>query len=148
MLIRYAMTFIGTRYLFGTAPSGGDDPGAGFDCSGFASELLRAAGVLKYRDRLNAQGIYAHLRTGGEICEPRAGAFSFYGKSATEISHVGFCIAPGYMIEAGGGDETTLDTTTAARQNAFTRIRPVRFRRDFVACVMPAYPIAPTGVVT
>lgn len=131
----YALSFFGTRYFFG-----GDDPVGGFDCSGFVSELLRAAGVVPYNFRTNAQGIYAALKATAPSCEPQLGAIAFYGRTPGEIIHIAFCLDGYSMVEAGGGRADTVTDAKAITDNAFVRIRPTRFRKDFLFCVMPKYP--------
>lgn len=133
-LIAYAMQFVGTHYYWS-----GDDPLGGFDCSGFASELMRAAGVLKYNERLSSQGLFNRFERNGNYAL-KAGALSFYGKSVNEISHVGFCLDALSMLEAGGGNSTTTLVETAAAQNAFVRIRPIRYRKDYLTAIYPPYP--------
>lgn len=137
LLREYAMRLIGTPYFFG-----GDDTMSGFDCSGFVSELLRASGLESYTFRTNAQGILNALKSRGNIMPAQLGALAFYGKSPIDVDHIAFCIDEYSMIEAGGGDGTTLNLVTAIRQNAFVRIRPVRFRRDFLFTLMPEYPVS------
>lgn len=132
----YALSMIGTPYFYG-----GDDPISGIDCSGLASELLRASGVVPYNWRGNAQQIYDLLcdkHSSGDLV-PGLGAFSFYGKDGRSIVHVGFCLDEVTMIESGGGDHTTLSIEIASHQNAFVRLRPVRFRKDFFCCLKPLY---------
>ncbi len=134
ILHKYAMTFIGTRYFYT-----GDDPISGFDCSGFVCELLRACGLVPYKFRTNAQGIYEHLKASSKSCLPEFGALMFFGKSATEISHIGFCLDSDTMIEAGGGDSETISEAVASDRNAFVRLRPVGFRKDLLFTILPNY---------
>jgi cell wall-associated NlpC family hydrolase len=135
-LMAYALAMIGKPYFWG-----GDDPVGGFDCSGLCSEILRASGVVPYKFRTNAQGILNLFRTGGfPVCEPGFGALAFYGKSPNEVDHIAFCIDEHTIIEAGGGDSSTVNAARASAQNAFVRMRPVKFRKDFLFCYMPAYP--------
>lgn len=136
LLKTYALSLIGTPYFYG-----GDDPISGIDCSGLASELLRAAGLVAYNWRGNAQQIYDLLcdvhPSSGPM--PGLGAFAFFGKDGRSIVHVGFCLDHVTMIESGGGDHTTKTIEIASRQNAFVRLRPIRFRKDFFCCVTPLY---------
>jgi cell wall-associated NlpC family hydrolase len=135
LLKQYAISLIGTKYFYS-----GDDPISGFDCSGLACELMRAAGVVPYNFRNNAQGLASLMRSEGTPCHEEPGALAFYGKSLTEVSHVGFCLDDTTMVEAGGGDSTTIIDPVASRQNAFVRLRPIKYRRDFLFTVMPPYP--------
>lgn len=135
LLKTYALSFVGVRYTYG-----GDDPVSGFDCSGFVSELLRASGVEPYNFRTTAQEIYSQLHERSVPCSPQLGALSFYGKSNVAIDHVGFCLDSYSMVEAGGGTAETKTTEIASLKNAFVRLRPVRFRKDYLFTVMPKYP--------
>lgn len=139
LLKLYALSMLGTRYTYGTHASGGDDPIHGFDCSGFGSEIARAAGLVPWNYRSNAQGLYDRLSKGA-LMGARLGAFSFYGRSLKEISHVGFCLDSQTMIEAGGGDSSTITEEVAAQKNAFVRMRPILYRKDFLCTVFPGYP--------
>ncbi len=135
--LAYAERFIGTAYHFGTAPGGGDDPVAGYDCSGLVTEVLRATGDLAYGERLNAQGLHDRfkkksVRPVGAILP---GDLLFFGKGLTGIYHVAIAHGSGRMIEAGGGDSATTNDAQAAARNAFVRIRPIAMHRDLVAVV-------------
>jgi cell wall-associated NlpC family hydrolase len=135
--ILYAMSFVGTQYRWG-----GDDPIEGFDCSGFVIELLTSQGLLPYGFDTTAQGLYTHFSQadrGSIVLKPSFGALAFYGKSIKQINHIAFCLDNFRMLEAGGGDSTVRDRTTAAQKNAFIRMRPIQFRKDFVGAVMPHY---------
>lgn len=134
LLKLYALAFLGKPYFWG-----GDDPISGFDCSGFVSELLRAAGVVPYNFRTNAQGLFNHLKSISSAVQPQLGAVAFFGKNVNEITHIGFCLDSTIMVEAGGGGSATIDGEIASQQNAFVRLRPIRFRKDFLFAVMPKY---------
>lgn len=142
LLRAYALRFVGCPYRFGTAQGGGDDPVMGFDCSGLVSELLRACGVVAWNFRGSAQ-VLAGLpgtRALGPGEQPDLGDLVFFGASMTQISHVGFCLDGTTMLEAGGGDSSTTTPEAAAERNAFVRLRPIHFRKDFLGVVRLAYP--------
>jgi hypothetical protein len=44
------------------------------------------------------------------------------------------------MVEAGGGGSDTITDEVAIKRNAFVRIRPIRYRKDFQQVIMPMYP--------
>jgi len=113
---------------------------SGFDCSGLACELMRAAGYVPYNFRTSAQGLADIVRLRGEVKPPQLGSLSFYGKSYTQIVHVGFCLDDITMIEAGGGNAETLTDAIASQYNAFVRMRPITFRKDFLFTAYPKYP--------
>jgi lipoprotein Spr len=134
LLKLYALSLIGTPYFFG-----GDDPMSGFDCSGLVSEMLRAAGLVPYNFRTNAQGLFNEFKSKATPTLPALGAIAFFGKSVSEITHVAFCLDSFTMVEAGGGDSSTTTDAVASKQNAFVRLRPVKFRKDFLLTIMPNY---------
>lgn len=133
LMLDYAKRFIGKPYLFG-----GDDPVYGFDCSGLVCEILRAAGLVPYNFRTNAQGLYDFLlKLPGSHEAPlgQEGRFVFFGKSNTEIIHVGFCLDSIFMLEAGGGDSTVTNDKAASVKNAFVKIRRISYRKDYLSAV-------------
>ena len=141
LLKAYAISLLGTRYLFGTAKGGGDDPINGFDCSGFGCEWGRAAGLFPYNFRTSAQGLYETLIVNSPLHdEPELGDYVFFGKSFEQISHVGIALDDFTMVEAGGGDASTITDEIASLKNAFVRLRPIRYRKDYLGCVSPVYP--------
>lgn len=134
-LVEYAKSFLGTPYIWG-----GSSPINGFDCSGFAQWLLESIGIDPVGDQ-NAMALHNELiKKGRYIPNPAVGAFCFYGRNTTAISHVSFCISPYQIIEAGGGDHTTINAFEAAKKNACVRIRPATHRKDRTAIIMPEYP--------
>jgi cell wall-associated NlpC family hydrolase len=135
-----AMSYVGIPYKFG-----GKNPLTGFDCSGLACELLMSSGVLPHHTELNAQGLYDLLEKTGSVDRWGMGSLAFFGVDPKNIVHVGFCLDQYRMIEAGGGDHTTLLTADAAAKNACVRIRPIKYRKDFFAVVKPNY--ATIGVI-
>ena len=122
---RYAWRFVGRPYRWG-----GDDPMAGFDCSGLCIEILQSVGILPRRFDTTAHGLFHKF--------PRAGYGApgclvfWHGSVKSKIIHVEFCIGDGLAIGASGGGSRTTTTEDAIRQNAFVKIRPVA-SRDGVA---------------
>ena len=134
LLERYALSFLGLPYRWG-----GENPVTGFDCSGMIVELLKAAGTITPDFDLSAQGIWNLGGARGWTMTRGFGALAFYGKSTAQLTHVGFCLDDVYMLEAGGGDRTTVNREAAGMQSAFVRIRPINFRKDFQGCMLPVY---------
>jgi cell wall-associated NlpC family hydrolase len=130
----YAKALVGIPYIYG-----GSSPLVGFDCSGLVLELLMAVGLWKPGTDATAQGIFNHFTALGRVATSSAdlGALAFYGKSIAAITHVGLCLNDQLMIEAGGGDSTTVNREAAVRRGACVRIRPIKARRDLVAVVVP-----------
>lgn len=135
-LVIYAFSFVGVHYKFG-----GNNPLDGLDCSGYVNEVLKASGLLRYNVDYTAQNLYDFLSipdVGVSLSEPRAGAVSFYGSDG-KINHVGFCVDNRMMLEAGGGSAQTLTKDDARVANAFIKLRPIKYRKDLVAIILPNY---------
>jgi len=124
-----AMSLIGTRYKWG-----GDDPMDGFDCSGFVLELLKSAGLAPSKVDMSAQQI--HDTFPNQVSDPQLGDLAFYG-NAGKIIHVGFCLNAKQMVEAGGGGSHTNTLADATRDNAYIRVRPIKYRADFMCVTRP-----------
>lgn len=141
LLIQYAMQFVKTPYAYGDkSPVLG-----GYDCSGFVCEVLRSAGLVGNKEVLSAQMLFDRFNNNGTHGIRAAGVLSFYGESVTKISHVAFMIDPYRILEAGGGDSSTLKPEDADSRNAMVRIRLVSYRGDLVDTIKPRY--APIGLV-
>jgi len=135
-LEEYAMRFIGTPYRWG-----GDDPMAGFDCSGFVQELLASVGMDPSGDQ-TAQALFDYfLNSSNRNPPPCRGVLCFYGRSAREITHIAWMINSLQVIEAGGGGSKTTSLEAAIAQNAFIRLRHYLHRKDLVAMLLPEYPV-------
>lgn len=132
ILYDYALRFVGVPYRWG-----GDDPMAGFDCSGLVGELLKSVGLVGRTFRENAAGLH-RMYIASPTSLPDLGALAFFG--VPEISHVGFCLNPDLMLESGSGTAETTSLEVAERQNAFVRVRPIKSRKDFIGCFFPPYP--------
>lgn len=132
VLYDYAISTLWRPYVYG-----GDDFNS-LDCSGLVLELLMSVGVWPNKEDTTAHGLWNHFSK-FRVDTPGFGCLSFYGKT-TDIAHVGFCLNEKLMIEAGGGTSKTKTAEDAARQNAWVRVRPIRFRSDLVGFVLPPYP--------
>lgn len=131
-LYDYAMSFIGRPYYWG-----GCTPMTGFDCSGFVLELLKACGLIEPKKDLTAQNIWSSFM---DKNQPSFGALAFYGRDASNITHVGFCLDDSTIIEAGGGGVDTTTLQRAVERQAFIRLRPIYYRKDFLLTTTPPYP--------
>lgn len=132
-VIAYAFKFIKVPYKWG-----GNTPISGFDCSGLICEILKAFDILHRGEDLSANDLYWRLtKSFGPAPYTERGVILFFGTSIEQITHVAIAISDKFMIEAGGGDSTTVNLKMAEMKNAFVRIRPVR--RDLVGRVMPRY---------
>lgn len=133
-IVDYAMKFIGCPYIWGGNGTG--KCAGGFDCSGLVVECLQAFGIIPQID-LTAQGIYDILYNQLIWSAPgkgkeKAGDILFFGKDAEHITHVAICIGDGLMVEAGGGSSKC---KTAATSTGMVRVRPISWRKDWVAAL-------------
>jgi cell wall-associated NlpC family hydrolase len=131
--IDYAKSFLGTPYVFG-----GNNRLTGIDCSGFVCEVLRSAGVIGSED-LSAQMLFDKFMETTRMQVEKAGSIAFYGKDTAHITHVAFHIDRYRVIEAGGGDSTTHSFEDARARGAMVRMRPYKYRKDYLCSLMPIY---------
>lgn len=132
-----ALHHVGAPYLWtgkgmvrwtpeGLKPNGYGLPA--FDCSGLVTCALVEAGGPDWRATHNAAAMFAALDaapTGWEL-----GALRFYGP-AHRPTHVALSLGNELVLEAGGGDSSTVSLEIARRANARVRVCFER-RRDFV----------------
>ena len=129
----YCLTFLGLPYRWG-----GDDPIGGVDCSGLVLEVLKALGLAPSQAKINAQAIHDYFvkqKYGLDV--PGPGSLCFYGQSPAKITHVGILVSPGAMLTASGGTSETTSLDKAIQQNAFVKIRPHNYRKDFLRMIKP-----------
>ena len=128
----YLLSFVGRFYKWG-----GDDP-SGVDCSGLVVEFLQAFGVIPHGRDFSAQSLHDTL-----IHSPTSpigfGSILFWGLSNKQITHVTIALSKNIMIGAEGGGSKTLTLDDAIKQNAFVKIRPIRYRGVPVATIFPNY---------
>jgi cell wall-associated NlpC family hydrolase len=136
LLSSYAMSFLGTPYKYG-----GRSSLEGLDCSQYVIELLIAAGVFPHGFDTTAQGVYTLLIEKGCSNTPGTGALAFYGRNSMKISHVAFCLDEKTMLEAGGGDPKVTTLEIATEKSALIRMRPIKYRADYLGLVMPIYSV-------
>lgn len=129
--VSYAWRLLGAPYIWG-----GSTP-QGFDCSGFAQEVLAAVGLDPAGDQ-TANALLLHARANWKPCAtPQAGALVFYGKAGGAATHVAFLVEDGIIAEAGGGGSATTTPQAAAAQGAFVRLRPWNRRGDSLGIFSP-----------
>lgn len=133
-IVEYASKFVGLPYIWG-----GEHPSLGYDCSGLLQEVLSYCGMDPIGDQ-SAQELFTQLARISTLNVKKAGSIVFYGKSINQISHVAFMIGENHMCEAGGGDSTCVDKSSAIARGAFVRIRLIDRRKDIVAVLLPKYP--------
>jgi len=129
---KVAWSFLGKPYLWG-----GDDPVAGFDCSGFMNEVLKSVGALPRKGDWTAAALRDRFAAAA-VAQPYAGCLVFYGPTtAGPITHVEFCLDGEHSIGASGGGSKTLSPADAVAQNAYIKVRPILSRAGIVAYVDP-----------
>jgi hypothetical protein len=132
---RVAWHFVGKPYIWG-----GDDPMAGWDCSGLVVEILKSAGKLPNAGDWTAGGLSRMFPTASD---PKEGCLVFYGTTPlaqparTIVTHVEYCLDSTFAIGASAGGSKTLTVADAIAQNAFVKIRPIKKRSDVVGFVDP-----------
>ncbi len=118
MALQIAWAYLGRPYVWG-----GDDPVAGFDCSGFIIEILKSVGVLPRSGDWTAQSLATKL-SNHKVSSPSLGTLVFWENSSGRIIHVEICMDAHLAIGASGGGSRTLTTQDAINQNAYIKIRP------------------------
>lgn len=101
---------------------GGDDPMAGFDCSGAVIEILKSVGILPRKGDWRARDLYRKFRPVDCAGE---GVLVFVEKGGV-IVHVEYCLDGKRSIGAGGGDSRIINIAAAIKYNAYIKIRPFR----------------------
>jgi len=127
-LIEYAKSFIGTPYIWGA------NGGGAFDCSGYVQEVLSFYGLDPKGDQ-TAQTLYNHFVKESNGSGIQKNSLLFFGRSVSNISHVGIAINANQFIEAGGGGSNCKTFEDARKYKAHVRIRPILNRRDLVAAL-------------
>jgi len=121
--VDYAKHFIGTPYHWG-----GDDPMAGFDCSGLIVEVLQMVGILSHGHDYSAHDLYTIFKS-AVVAAGYAGCLAFYLDPGGRAVHVVLMIDNTLAIGADGGGSGTITTEDAIAQNAFIKIRPLDYRK-------------------
>jgi len=114
---------IAERLLYKPYIWSGDDPLAGFDCSGFCIEVLQSVGRLPPGDWTAAE----LAAMWGDVLAPRPGCLVFWNRGSG-IGHVEivYQTGPTLTIGASGGGSSTTTFAEAVKANAYIKIRPIK----------------------
>ena len=122
MFMDVAWSHLNTPYRWG-----GDDPMAGFDCSGLVVECLKSIGAIGLREDYGANAMWQKWR-GREVSDPYRGVLAFWFDGTGTATHVAICWDRDYCITADGGGSKTLTERDAIEQNAFIKVRRIDHR--------------------
>jgi cell wall-associated NlpC family hydrolase len=130
---KVAWSMYGKPYLWG-----GDNPVAGFDCSGFCIEILKSVGILPRKGDWTAQGLWDRLEGKRTVPHPFAGCLVFWtNKSGDRIIHAEYAITPKLCMGASGGGSRTTDESKAIEQDAYIKVRPWNTRDNVKGFINP-----------
>jgi hypothetical protein len=116
-----AKTHLSRPYLWG-----GNDPLAGFDCSGFVIEVLRSVGVLPAQGDWTAASLLEHFKT-KRVTQYEPGVLVFWGTPPHHIEMVYAVFGTTVLtIGASGGGSKTTSAAAAIQQDAYIKIRPLK----------------------
>lgn len=114
--VDYIKRWLGLPYFWG-----GDDPIAGFDCSGLIVEVLQAHGLIPRNKDYSAEGLrqkYSEYF----VAEPYAGCLVFFIHPQELIAwHVAMCVSKDFIIHASGGGSGVTSLKEAIKQNAYIK---------------------------
>lgn len=127
---KLAWSFIGKPYLWG-----GDDPIAGFDCSGLCVEILKSVGILPRDGDWTAQMLWNKFEDRKQSI-PHEGCLVFW-HNGDRVIHVEYAINGELCIGASGGGSKTLSEQDAIDQNAYIKIRPWKSRSNIKGFLDP-----------
>ncbi len=99
-----------------------------FDCSGLVTTALKDAGGPDWRFTHSAQALFDELKP---VDAGAFGSLKFYGANAKAVTHVAFDLGNGLVLEAAGGDSTTVTPSIAKQRGAKVRVA-LDYRRDGV----------------
>ena len=126
-----AMENIGKPYVWA-----GNNPMIGLDCSGYVQIILRKLGVITDGVDRTAQQIYDLLsKTLAYVQTPKGDCVIFFGKSASEITHIAITVNAEWMIEAAHGNSHMVLEQQAVDKQAKIEFNRIDRRKDRVACL-------------
>jgi len=128
--VEYLWTFLHIPYFWG-----GDDPMAGFDCSGLVIRILQAVGRLSRGFDTTADGLWKKYSR-HEVRKGYAGCLVFWFVGDRAV-HVEMMIDDLHVIGASGGGSEITSLEKAILRNAFVQMNPVGYRKQAYRIVDP-----------
>jgi hypothetical protein len=122
LAVQRALRQLGTPYRWG-----GEQPGAGFDCSGLVQYAYASAGVALPRTAQQQYDAGPHLPDGTPTWP---GDLVFFGASPTAATHVGIALGDGRMVDA-------------PHTGALVRVEPIAGFGHYLGVTRPAALILP-----
>lgn len=115
---------------------GGNEAHLGLDCSGSICLALKEVERLPQSVDLNSGSLYARY-SDKTVPEPYEGCLVVYGRSASEITHIMYCLDDEWCVGAQGGNKNTDYPVRAYRIGARVKLKKIRYRDDIVAFIDP-----------
>ena len=131
----YLMTFLNIPYRWG-----GANPLQGLDCGGFVQLGLDYLLIDPPGDQ-TADGLLRHfVPRSDQVQTADLGTLLFFGdlgRAPPRATHVAIALDRLRVIEAGGGDSSTLTLERAAAQGAYVKVSRIARRRDLICMLRP-----------
>lgn len=121
------LSYLNIPYIYG-----GKNVLTGEDCSGLVCEIYKALGKIGTNEEWGSQQLYKLFKPQALDGATAPGALAFYGKGLESIDHVAIFIDNNFVLEAGHGTADTLTKEIATQRGAYSRIRPYKYRADFL----------------
>ena len=129
---KIAWSHLGRPYLWG-----GDDPMAGFDCSGFVIEILKSVGILPRSGDWTAETLHSMFHPYKEQAPYNGCLVFWHNSSLSRIIHVEYCLNSKLSIGASGGGSNITSAVDAIEKNAYVKVRPINSRSHIAGYVDP-----------
>ena len=142
----YIQSVLGRPYRWG-----GDDPGRGYDCSGFVQDALRCVGIDPPGDQTSyaLYKFFASNKNGSRV-ETKFGTLLFFGNE-NRVRHVSIALNKFSMVEAGGGGSFSVGDIEASKNLVSKFMKSLRVNHskeyeddlsealDSIVCASKAY---------
>ena len=109
---------------------------AGFDCSGLIVEVLQGVGRLAHGRDYTAHDLWTIFKP-FQVEKGYRGCLVFWFNENGQAKHVEMMVDNEFVIGASGGGSMTRTAEDAIKQNAFVKMRPLRYRGSNFKIVDP-----------